>query len=131
MYYIELNPVRAGMVPHPGEFTEFTRGQGPLQVRLCITSLSLAAHREHKDCVDIHDVAVQGYIAARSAADDQFSPVRPGGAPNERVLFEHGDSLNDFLGAGGNVFRLVFGQVVKDAFYVIADLGGQFDSRRP
>jgi len=87
----------------------------------------LAFQRQHKDGVYFRNIAVQRDITPRVATDDQLAFFLLGGAADERVVFEHGDGLDDFPDAIRHVLDFVLRQMFEDAIDVLADLRRQLD----
>ena len=97
----------------------------------CIPRLPLAAQRKHEYRVNFRDVAIQGHVPPRAAPDHQLSLIVRNRSPDQGVLFEHRDRLNNFPDTRGHVVNIVLDKVIEDALEVIPDLWGQFDSRHP
>jgi hypothetical protein len=96
-----------------------------------VASLPLTANCEHEDRVDLLDVAVQSYVATRSASDDQLSRVCRYGSSNKRIVSEYVDSLNDFPDTARRIFNSVLKEMIEDAIEVILDLRSQLDPGHP
>ena len=50
---------------------------------------------------------------------------------DERIMFEHGNHLNDFLDTRRRILYVVLREVIENAIDVISDLGRQLDLRHP
>src|SRR6266571_3665334 len=96
-----------------------------------IASLPLTANCEHKDRVDLLDIAVQSYIAMGSASDDQLPRVCRSASSNKRVVLEYVDSLNDFPDTARRIFNSVHREMIEDAIEVILNLTSQLDPGHP
>src|SRR5579859_1214921 len=94
-------------------------------------SLPLTADGEHDNRVDLLDIAIQGYVATSSAADDQLPRFCGYGPADERIVFEYIDSLNDFPDTATGVFNRILREVIEDAIKVVQDFGSQLDSGHP
>src|ERR1700693_1893244 len=96
-----------------------------------IASLPLTANCEHKDRVDLLDIAVQSYIAMGSAPDNQLPRVCRCGSSNQRIVLEHVDSLNDFPDTARRIFNSVHREMIENAIEVTLDLRSQLDPSHP
>lgn len=94
-----------------------------------VPRLALASHSQHEHGIDVGHVTVQGDVASRAAADDQF-PAFPLCRPSdERVALQDGNRRDDVVHAGCGVLDLVGEQVIEDAPEVVCDFERKFDAR--